>query len=80
MKQVNGQEDTPLYTSEAEQIFREKAIVAKDRKRKLRDDRILYEKRIKLVKLPSPKIDDDLVGIDFRRIKTLSDLPTDIME
>lgn len=76
MKQVN--DDTPIYVSEAEQIFREKATVAKDRKRKLRDDRTYHEKRIKLVKLPNPKVDNELVGIDFRRVKTLADLPTDM--
>lgn len=71
MKRVSAD----LSIGEQQQI--EKHIADSRRTKRLRDDRRETEKRIRAVKATGmPEFDDeDLIGIDLRRVKRITDLP-----
>lgn len=79
MIQHQNAENGELQHTVAEEYVAKKTLVAKRRKKKLRD-RFDGEKRIKIINssILSDFIDDDLEGVDLRRVKSISDLPEEM--
>jgi hypothetical protein len=80
MTQHQNTEDGELQHTVAEEYVAKKTLVAKRRNKRLKNHNYDGEKRIKFVKSYTLPVfdDDDLDGIDLRRVKNLGDLPEEM--